>query len=700
MRRRYSFVCLFLCLVLCLGAFGCRRKKQETEKALLEENLVYPVTGVTAYCLDEEGNAYVFSKAEAQLIMFDVEGKRGRQWAVPDVVFQTMCFGNGFIYTYVVPTEEADSFWKKPYLIEFSLENGEVRELYRNEWCMGASRMLWQDDTLFFLEYDGNPYREQPEVSNPQYNRGGRLWSMSPATLEKKELPAGLLCSFSKYGTDEFMILAYDPEGEGYFFAPYNIKTNSFAEKCYVSYGFDNMMRYFDYEETVHKLLYASIFKNEIVAVAPAAVSHSSSLMKTEGGLELENQFCCQDGRGYFLEDGTLTRFRIRRYLKETETLRILTDCAGYDMIPGSGYEFEIARPDMQSMTTSILAADPEYDFWLLSTDSPLAENIRRMGAYAPLNNVEGIEEYLRSSFVCMEEAATAENGAIWMLPCELDVEVFLYQPELLWEYAGIRGETVTNRDLFVLSLKHEEEKKKQTGLIAECNFLGEWKRIFSLYLADYVVKNGKADFHQPIFQEYAQDFLKAGQVLAHERQGNDGIAPGAHISTFQKSEEEIEEEYRTYYQRCVAGVLDRQKLFQLNGVKEGGEPYNILLYDFFEVCAMPSLDKTQPKSSIAHAYMLVLNPNSKHREDAERFLSTYANMLMEEESILRSRTLSGTYSELQKKVHAIYADSRIVFAYPEDVFQKDFLLYLNGNKSLQEIIPELERKLNMYLKE
>ncbi|MGN1084430.1 MAG: hypothetical protein ACI4QX_05470, partial [Lachnospiraceae bacterium] len=148
----------------------------------------------------------------------------------------------------------------------------------------------------------------------------------------------------------------------------------------------------------------------------------------------------------------------------------------------------------------------------------------------------------------------------------------------------------------------------------------------------------------------------------------------------------------------AVARVGKRELSQQYGSV--GMTLYGFLSYDFFEVKAMPSLEPENPKKSMAEATFIVLNPESEHLAEAKEYLSAVAKRLTEEESIYRTKELTGRYTALEQKVHALYGDARIVFSYPEDVFWTEYVKYMRGEKTLDEVIPELERKMNMYLRE
>ena len=114
----------------------------------------------------------------------------------------------------------------------------------------------------------------------------------------------------------------------------------------------------------------------------------------------------------------------------------------------------------------------------------------------------------------------------------------------------------------------------------------------------------------------------------------------------------------------------------------------------------MPSIVGGKEEKGVVYTTFYVVNPNSKRKEEAMEYLAMVAGYLEETESIYRTEELIGEYSELEKQVHDVYADAEIFFDYPEEVVGAEYMNYMTGESSLEEMIQEAERKFNIYLKE
>ena len=369
-------------------------------------------------------------------------------------------------------------------------------------------------------------------------------------------------------------------------------------------------------------------------------------------------------------------------------------------MPEGTGFEINMVEVDEETMAMSMMAGDGDYDFLLLSTDSPVAEQIRRVGAYEPLNRVDGVGEYLQESFAFMEAAATDENGAIWMLPCDISCDVLVYNPELCKAYGADLETEYSNEALWKLQQTLEKAEESGEPSYYSYSFLRDRFRVTGRYLADYAVVNGKANFDTPLFRKYSQwykeeNFREKDGVYRYAR-----LNPGAEAPSYNSTEEEVAVYFEDYFSQVAFVATDKHTLSQEYSVNIDGGSYGFLDYDFFSVKPMPALEGGEFGSQLASAYILVLNPNSTHLAEAKEFLTVLTERLNAEESIYRTKELQREYNALERKVHDIYAEARIVFAYPDDVFEEEYLKYINGKKSLDEVIPELERKLNLYLKE
>ncbi len=697
MKRVMAYIVLLFCM---LGVCGCKKNPDE-KKTEKEADFVYPVNGVSQFCMDEEGNLYAYRKEAGCISIFDSSGAQTKNIPSDEKEYFTLCYGDDTLYA-IVSGDGEGVYSCGICLVEISLEDGSRKTLYENPKAWMAQDLFYGNGSLFFIEREPVDTVQADLLSDPTgeyYYNGERFLGFSLATGRAEEIPVERIRSVTKKDDRTLFVYAYDFEYGKYYFAPYDTEKGVLGEKSHVGDYFNVFLEDFAYDAECDKLLREDVFKSILVAMDPAEIDNQSSFYTVDGVLSGTGLWC-QDGRSYYLLNGQLHRIKNSNYIKEYEPLRIYYNTHVFTMPEGTGFEINMVEVDEETMAMSMMAGDGDYDFLLLSTDSPVAEQIRRVGAYEPLNRVDGVGEYLQESFAFMEEAATDENGAVWMLPCDISCDVLVYNPELCKAYGADLETEYSNEALW--KLQQELEKAEESGKPSyySYSFLWDRFRVTGRYLADYAVVNKKASFDTPLFRKYSQWYKEEN---LRERDGVYRYArlnPGAGAPRVGCAEEEVAAYFEDYFSGVALVATDKHTLSLEYSVNIGGDSYGFLDYDFFNVKPMPALEESESGSQLASAYILVLNPQSVHLAEAKEFLTVLTERLNAEESIYRTKELQGEYNALERKVHEIYADARIVFAYPDDVFEEEYLKYINGKKSLDEVIPELERKLNLYLKE
>lgn len=56
--------------------------------------------------------------------------------------------------------------------------------------------------------------------------------------------------------------------------------------------------------------------------------------------------------------------------------------------------------------------------------------------------------------------------------------------------------------------------------------------------------------------------------------------------------------------------------------------------------------------------------------------------------------------TKLVDDLYKIYENGEIVFTYPKELFKDDFIKYLAGEKDIDSVIEESDRRLDIYLNE
>ncbi len=694
--KRFMVCAVLACCLL--GLCGC--KKQGTPKSVEKEpDFVYPVNGVSAFCSDEQGNLYAYRKESGCIYVFDTDGVQIKSIPAKEKEYFTICYGNDTLYA-VVSGEGEASYSSGICLVEVSVEDGSRKTLYENPDAWMAQMLTYGDGSLFFIEREVITLEKAELFNDPTGDytyEGKRFMCYSGKTRSTEEIPVDRICAFTKKDETSLWVYAYDFECGKHYFAPYMTETGVVGEKSYVGELFRANLEEFAYDAERDKLLRMDIFKSCLVAMDPAELDNQSSFYTVDGVLDGIG-IGCHEGRSYFLLNGEIHRVKNSNYIKDYEPLRIYYSTFMNEIPEGTGFEINMVEVDEETM--AMMAGDSDYDFLLLSTDSPVAEQIRRVGAYEPLNSVPGVEEYLQGSFAYMQEAATDTNGAVWMLPYDISCDVLVYNPELCKKYGADFEADYSNEALWELQQALEEAEESGEPSYYSHSFSKDRIRVLESYLTNYAVVDGKAEFDTPLFRKYSEWYKKAYNRKNDRYYRYTEINPGASAPAYRATEEEIAAYFEEFLSQVAMVAVDKDRLAMQYRMTIDGDGYGYLDYDFFDVRVMPSLEENNPKRTNASAFILVLNPNSSHLKEAKEFLTVWMERLCAEESIYRTKELQGEYTALERKVHEIYKDARIVFPYPDDVFWEEYLKYLNGEKSLEETIPELERKLNLYLKE
>lgn len=688
-----------LFLVLLVGSAGlcaCQKEKEVIKEK--EPDFVYPAEEVVSFCLDAESNLYTCEADGKSIRVYDKSGVKTREIPVEEGKYTNLCIEGDTLYSITFMSDE-ETGAKICTLVEIVPAENRRTILYQNPLVWAVNGMELINGSLYFMEkvvYDVGEAAELGDMEGGYSYYGEKLMRFDPVTREAEEVPAERLKGFCKKDEESLWLYAYDIEVGEFYFAEYNGKTGLCGEKYHGGQAVNGFLWNLVYDNTYGKLLYMDETKAAMLAVEPENANNRTSVLKTEARLENWSDLQYRDGYTYFLSGGQVTRVKNSNYIRDNVPLKIYST-SFYDLPEGTGFNLNLEHVNERTMAMTLMAGDSDYDMLILSTSEPLAQQIRRIGAYEPLNKVEGVTQYLETGFDYIKEAATTENGAVWMLPYEVDCEVLLYNPEVCARY-GIDMEA---------GYSHEKLLELQKALAAaeagaEPAYyeLGlRYGEIMDQYLADYAVVDGSARFDTALFRHYSELIKKEYNQGGFFFSKYSRIAPGNVIEIYGKTEEQLAAEFLEYFSNVAAARVNKRSLFQKYGNGEM-ETFGFLNYDFLKAKPLPSLEEQNPQKSIAEAVFLVLNPKSKHLTEAKEYLSVLAERLGSEESICRTKELSGTYNALEQSLHELYGDARIVFSYPDDVFSTEYVKYLRGEKTLDEVIPELERKLNTYLRE
>lgn len=685
---------VLLLLVFAVG--GCARKDEKPAEKQQEKvpDVQYETGNVTAFCVDEQGKIYTCEEGTETINVYDTEGTKLSEIRVDGGTesgsrYTVLCAGDGVLYA-------SDSVEKG--IAAIDIATGERELLYTTQdpghWSLRDMTVC--NGSLYFI------YQKPVELAEMQlltdyaagYNYiGERVACLELATKKAEEMEVPGVKRLCKKSAIEILFYAFDEEN-GFTYRVYDTETGSYSAEYEAKQELDlRMADVMTYDASMERLLYPDSTSGQLRAIDITKKASETEFYGTGLSGFGTHSLQCVDGCTYFVSGGKVTKIDNRSYIKETEPLKIASISRGYKPVSSLGYQVSLEYLESDEMALKLLAGDSDFDLMILSSEYDLAGQIERTGAYEALNEVEGIEEYLENCFDYIGDAATADNGAVWMLPYEVETSVFVYQPEVCEKY-GVDFSGELTYEAFLDDWKELQEVAVKDSL--QINIRTIWWQVVQQYIADYAVKEGEAQFDTEVFRTWAP-ILKE----IYENEGSSWISTEL---TAGMTLEELREEVQKFYDSCAFGILDKMELEQEYGMRDyvNGVSYvaNFFDFDFFEARSMPSIVEGEEKSGVAHTCFYVVNPNSKRKEEAKEYLATLAESLAETESIYRTKELKGEYSKLEVQVHDVYADAEIFFAYPADVVGAEYMEYLTGEINLEELIQEAERKFNIYLKE
>ena len=98
--------------------------------------------------------------------------------------------------------------------------------------------------------------------------------------------------------------------------------------------------------------------------------------------------------------------------------------------------------------------------------------------------------------------------------------------------------------------------------------------------------------------------------------------------------------------------------------------------------------------------YYLALNKKSEYKEEALCYLADLIAYLMRQDELLIFKDYKTEAGSREEQIHKLFENGEVFFAIDEDVYQKDYVEVLKSNQPLEEYAEEVERRLQLYLKE
>lgn len=666
-------------ILLCVMAFSACNKESDSEKAVIEvqsEEAVYTVARTSLRNVDEKGTLHTivnsFTRDEEDFLTdmdyviasYDLEGNLIEEQTLSkalelapdsigdDYMLKKLAVREGILY--VVVSKEGILE-----LYAYDIENKTEEKLYVFDGFVEIENIVPADGRVYFIGLDedeyGKDYKGTDKAADFKYE-GEVFGYIDIENRSKRVIKLDFPISFSTMPDGNMMVYAYD-DVEGYYFAKYDVETDAFETIGYADYGNNLFFMVFDNE---NHFLYRNL--NLGITCASPNKDEGEAVVVEKNGYAGEIYHV--GGQLFFLDGGTNIIRRISLEGKIKWNLPIKAIYSEYISSKpfGCGYTVKTEALEEDAFALKILAQDRDYDVSVLDSNKNVAANIKKNGIFYPLNEVEGVMEYLDACFPYIKEAALTEEGQVWMLPVHVEVGVFVYDKKVFEKY-GITTDMVADFDGFT---RITDKFAEETDLRMDVRYATLKNALMDQYLSKYTNLDTQVFRDNVSFLSERCNKEKAGYI--------DSSLSAAAIRNW------VDE-------FLYIGMLQSAIMSSSNRMEDCG------------VFPMPLIEDGIKNQ--AQCIMMSVNPYSENLENVLNYISEYSKYMLEKKNSFILEDIS-TYEDsvLCKELYDCYADAEITFRIDEEIFRNNLYMYLEDEITLEEFITESNRKLEAYLNE
>lgn len=656
---------ILLCILLLAGCGKAQKLQEEDSQA--EKSFTYQLQEVRTFAVDEEQGVYAVTESGQTVQKLDAAGQQIAEYDFGDTEINLLACGPGSLFAAV--------FGQTGYeLCEMNLQTG---EMYRIPIIgIDAIQSMCITDDAWYLIVLQSPYKEIEQLHDSDdlfFYQGEQALCIDRKTGEQIELPLEYVREMTKTEDAQLVFYGYDGGG-GYYFVTWDAEMQSFGERQYTD-GFGYLRSFAMWEEAIlypsdteRNLMKAVQWESESepvrTAFAPDTFLFSSNDLQVRGGdCYVLNRVSRQ-----------LVRYDLRQCTRENTPL-VCYSPQLYQTVPYScGYQIQSEVLTDDAFALTVLAGDTDYDICMMHSGLAFSRSIRGQGAFYPLNDVPGVADYLAACHDYIGEAARDENGAIWMLPIVIEVPHFRYRKENC-EALGLNVANAADVQEMC------EIAQQAYGQAAYRDWYGMTGYGPALLLEQYLSgceEQGQIDFDTEQFRNLCR-YLKSpeaqGEAMRH--------------LVIQKGMVGSEEEYYSRF------------LFSHERYNAGSNLE--LMYDSLHAASIPPLVKGLETAAPVSCLYLCVNPNAENLDTALEFISAYCRYLMgRDDTFMWKNREEWRFPEsvLTESLYEVCRNGRIYFQYPEEIFWEDVGRYLVGELTEEQLITELNRKMNMYRNE
>ncbi len=651
-----------------------------------EERIEYDVDSMDISIYEE--NIYIFEVSPEKgenISVFDGTGKKLREFDMKNGHSGTCDIADGTIYT-VYNLWEYDELGEyapsRMILYSTDIETGDSEEICCFKNISYVYKVRAVGDKLYWIgtKKDAQPFEESILTSDDTLIYHSDLGNVfGYVDLNKGEIVETDISHPVAFSERNGRIYVYNyEEGKGYQFCDYTAnavicKTNKIKNINDFEIINDNA----DFVFTISDV--QSPYVNTLTFTG---MDNTSGIIQLDDGIypygfSAEGDYLCLSGGENFSDnEHKVYKYYVGNVSTENPPIRVITDSDIVRDFPlfSCGYQIKKDRLSSGEFSLTVLSLDKNYDMVMLDSSESCANEIKSKGSFYPLNDIPGVKEYIDGCFPGLKEAATDENGDIWMLPVSVDVPVIRYNVKNCAEKGISFSSDLSD---FISNMNKAYDYPEY--------FFCESYTIARSMLTSYLSENDRFDtdtfrsFADIIRKNYFNKALRNDSKVSSAFYNNMLLAKGGHGSP-------DSELYKEIYDKALFALTP-----YLSDQKKSIGDENLL------AAPIPTVNGVNS----AFCTFISVNPNSEHLEETllfiEKTVSRFANK--KNGFTMADRTL---YEEdpYTRSLYDIYANSKVFFTVPWEIYQDDFESCAKGVLELEDFIAEADRKLSAYLYE
>lgn len=664
----------FLFILLILFGTACNRKDKDIIDLEVESDfLQYEVEDIQAYTVDEEGSLYLVGTKSADcnhensdevapghlhytlyLHKYDLNGNLVFTHDFEDIGRIDCLAVNGTKIYLSIPGHN-DQGVAVSGLYIYHMDTGIMEHLYDFSSFEYAKQIIYLDNRVYIL--GNNSYemvRDSEDYTGVFRSRGERLVYYSLEDNLGYDLGINIPISMTSCEDGTLLIHSY-LENEGYCLLKYDPKKDLLK---LVSNFDSGLFHYFAACDQGKKLIYISninfdrgLVLSDFQATNEEAEIFSDATLANFGIYYVKGQVYCMNNAR------VIVRFTLDKYLKENRIIKYISP-KGLEGEPfGCGYRMERLELEDDEFALKILSQDKDYDICFMNTSSYFSYNIRKNGVFYPLNEVEGIQEYLNACFPYVKEAAINEIGDIWMLPVGVDIPGLIINKEVVAKTnIGLKN-NMTYEEFYQM------QDQMTQDLYQKANF-GPYV-LYRSFFAQYFNQKRDIDYN----------FLRDKLILFRKY---DSLLPDGKY--FYPDDEYI-------YNYCDSSFWYE---VTLNLTKQESN---------LDVYTVPKLNASD--KNIGTCSFLAVNPNSKNLKDTLTYIADLISYIMaQKKAPFHFKEPIPEEGTLRRSIYELYKNGEISFYMDKDVYIDGFFEVVENGADIEAYIKETERKLDKYFNE